>query len=79
MDKCPRVEGVVEICEDESVERVKCGAMGSEPASGRVRTLMPCIRLMALSGRRARSVRIVLNACMPPAPQSAATKFISET
>lgn len=41
---------------------VRCGAMGSEPAGGKVLTLMPCIRLMALSGRRARSVRIVLNA-----------------
>lgn len=56
------------------------GLVGQSSGRGRVvRTLMPCMRLMALSGRSARSVRIVLNAWIPPAPQSAATKFISET
>lgn len=44
-----------------------------------LRTLMPCIRDMARSGRRARNVRIVLKAWMPPAPQSEATKLISDT
>lgn len=44
-----------------------------------VRTLMPCIRDMARSGLKARSVRIVLNAWMPPAPQSEATKLINDT
>lgn len=42
-------------------------------------TLMPCIRDMALSGRKARSVRIVLNAWIPPAPSIDAVKFISDT
>ena len=44
-----------------------------------VRTLMPCIRDMARNGLNARSVRMVLNAWMPPAPQSEATKLINDT
>lgn len=44
-----------------------------------IRTLMPCIRDMARNGLNARSVRIVLNAWMPPAPQSEATKLINDT
>lgn len=40
---------------------------------------MPCIRDIARNGRRARSVLIVLNACIPPAPHSDAIKFIKDT
>ena len=42
-------------------------------------TLIPCIRDIALRGRRALSVRIVLNAWMPPAPTSEAVKLMRET
>lgn len=35
---------------------------GDRARAAEVRTLMPCMRLIALSGRRARSVLIVLNA-----------------
>lgn len=42
-------------------------------------TRMPCIRDMALRGLRARSVRIVLNAWIPPAPSREAMKLISDT
>lgn len=45
----------------------------------KVRTLMPCIRDMARSGLSALNVRIVLKACIPPAPASEATKLISDT
>ena len=40
---------------------------------------MPCMRDMALSGRSALSVRMVLKAWMPPAPSSEAVKLISDT
>ena len=40
---------------------------------------MPCIRDIALSGRNALSVLIVLNAWIPPAPNSDAVKLINET
>lgn len=46
---------------------------------GERRTLMPCILDMALSGRRARKVRIVLKAWIPPAPNKEATKLMSDT
>lgn len=42
-------------------------------------TLIPCILDMARSGRRALRVRIVLNACTPPAPAKPATKLIRDT
>ena len=42
-------------------------------------TLIPCIRDMALSGLSALSVLMVLNAWMPPAPNSDAVKLISDT
>ena len=42
-------------------------------------TLIPCIRDIALNGRRALSVRMVLNAWIPPAPRSEAVKLMSET
>ena len=42
-------------------------------------TLIPCIRDIALRGRSALSVRIVLNAWMPPAPTSEAVKLMRET
>lgn len=48
-------------------------------SGGVVRTLMPCIRDIARNGLNARSVRIVLNAWMPPAPHSEATKLINDT
>ena len=40
---------------------------------------MPCIRDIALSGRNALSVLIVLNAWIPPAPNRDAVKLINET
>lgn len=42
-------------------------------------TLIPCILDMARSGRRARNVRIVLNAWILPIPARLATKFIADT
>ena len=42
-------------------------------------TRIPCIRDMALRGRSALRVRIVLNAWMPPAPSSDAVKLMRET
>ena len=44
-----------------------------------VRTLIPCILDMALSGLRALSVRMVLKACTPPAPSREAVKLINDT
>ena len=42
-------------------------------------TLIPCILDIALKGRRARRVLIVLNAWIPPAPNREAVKFINDT
>lgn len=42
-------------------------------------TLIPCILDIALKGRNALSVLIVLNAWIPPAPQSEAMKLIKDT
>ena len=42
-------------------------------------TLIPCILDIALKGRSALKVRMVLKAWTPPAPASAATKLMSET
>ena len=42
-------------------------------------TLIPCILDMALSGRRALRVLMVLNAWMPPAPSRDAVKLIRDT
>jgi len=42
-------------------------------------TRIPCILDMALSGLRARRVRMVLNAWIPPAPSSEAVKLINDT
>ena len=42
-------------------------------------TLIPCILDMALKGRKARRVLIVLNAWIPPAPNREAVKFINDT
>lgn len=42
-------------------------------------TLIPCILDIALSGRNALRVRMVLNAWIPPAPQSEAMKLIRDT
>ena len=42
-------------------------------------TLIPCILDMALSGLSARSVRMVLKACTPPAPSREAVKLINDT
>ena len=42
-------------------------------------TLIPCIRDIALNGRRALSVRMVLNAWIPPAPSSEAVKLMRDT
>ena len=53
----------------------------SNTSKGDIRqpTLMPCIRDMALSGRSALSVHMVLKAWMPPAPSREAVKLISDT
>lgn len=42
-------------------------------------TLIPCILDIALKGRNALRVLMVLNAWIPPAPQSEAMKFIKDT
>ena len=42
-------------------------------------TLIPCILDMALNGRRALSVRMVLNAWIPPAPKREAVKLMRDT
>lgn len=42
-------------------------------------TLIPCIRDMARRGLSALSVRIVLKAWIPPAPQSEAIKLMRDT
>ena len=41
--------------------------------------LIPCILDMALNGRRALSVRMVLNAWIPPAPKREAVKLMRDT
>ena len=42
-------------------------------------TLIPCIRDIALNGRRALRVRMVLNAWIPPAPSREAVKLMRDT
>ncbi len=47
--------------------------------AGRQPTRMPCILDMALNGLSALRVRMVLKACIPPAPSSEAVKLIKDT
>ena len=42
-------------------------------------TLIPCILDIALKGRRALRVRMVLNAWIPPAPRREAVKLMRDT
>lgn len=58
---------------------VVAGEVMRRAAPAAALTLMPCIRDMALRGRRARSVLIVLNAWILPAPARVATRLIKDT
>ena len=57
--------------------RAEAGSLGE--IANPVPTLMPCIRDIARRGRRARRVRMVLNAWIPPAPASEARKLMRDT